>query len=55
MVFLLIHYNCDQKMGFWLFLLKNPLNSWLRGFDIWWAHRDSNTGPTDYESVLSSF
>jgi len=20
-------------------------------FNIWWAHRDLNTGPTDYESA----
>ena len=23
----------------------------LSGCFIWWAHRDLNTGPTDYESV----
>lgn len=32
--------------------LKNHLGLvHLSGCFIWWAHRDLNTGPTDYESV----
>lgn len=32
-------------------LIKKPHNSRIMRFNIWWAHRDLNTGPTDYESA----